>query len=236
MKRVITSLFLLFIVNNVFSQDFFRVIELSGDKMYGSDIIRLQTILKNHGFDEVGEIDGFYGPLTESVIKNIQYYLGYEQNGVVDIELWNFLFNESNKVILENISTISKYNINELERKRENRMGYSTEGGYVDKYLENGEVKIIKLHLFGEIYQVEWYFYNVDLDYYFIVEKYYRYPYHLFDFLEDRNDFWEKTIIEYTTYLKNNSELFQIINGDFIETNFDLNNLLYIIENNREGW
>ena len=82
-----------------------RIIELQADRMNGPDIVKLQTHLKqNYGFDEIGEIDGYYGPLTEAVIKTIQYYSGFEPNGKVDKQLWDFLFKQSNAVILERIS------------------------------------------------------------------------------------------------------------------------------------
>ena len=37
--------------------------------MFGSDITKLQTQLKNYGFDEIGEIDGYYGSLSEKISK-----------------------------------------------------------------------------------------------------------------------------------------------------------------------
>jgi len=236
--------------------DFSRTIELESDRMNGSDIIKLQTQLKNYGFDEIGEIDGYYGPLSEKIIKTIQYFSGFEQNGKVDRPLWGFIFNDSKKIILENINLISKYNVDNFIKKRENRMGYSTEGGHIEYHYLNDEVKIIKLHLFGETYQVEYYFYYINSNYYFIIQKYHRYPFPIYylhldpkkldadeldryaDELEviANNEFDVKTVIEYEAYLKNNENLYQLINGNFTKTDYNLDSLLAIIKDTKANW
>jgi hypothetical protein len=237
-------------------QDFSRTIELESDRMFGSDIIKLQTQLKNYGFDEIGEIDGYYGPLSEKIIKTIQYFSGFEQNGKVDRLLWDYIFNNSNRIILENINLISKYNVDNFIKKQEKRMGYSTEGGNIDEYYLKDEIKMIKLHLIGETFQVEYYFYYIDSDNYFIVQKYYRYPFPIYylsldpnkldaDELERyadeleviaNNEFWTKTVIEYEAYLKNNEDLYQLKNGNLSKTDFDLDNLLTIIKDKKANW
>jgi hypothetical protein len=235
MKKILI-LPLLFVINLSFSQEFSRIIEMNNNRMYGTDIIKLQTQLEKYGFFEISEIDGYYGPLTESIIKIIQPFLGFEQNGKVDNELWDFLFDESNYEILENINIVLKYNINEFIIIRENRMGYSTEGGYVEKYMKDDEIKIIKLHLFGETFQVEIYIYYImNLNYYFILEKYHRYPFPIYYLLNDEYNIKELTegkIIECHTYIKNNNILMEINNGNIFNTEYNLNNIINIIENN----
>jgi peptidoglycan hydrolase-like protein with peptidoglycan-binding domain len=106
-KSVLKIVFFLNIAN-LFSQDFSRIIELRNNRHYGEDIKKLQYQLINYGFIEIGKADGYYGPLTEGAIKNIQYFSGFEQNGKVDRTAWDFLFNESNDNLLKNISIISK--------------------------------------------------------------------------------------------------------------------------------
>jgi hypothetical protein len=92
------------ILYNSFSQDFTRNIELKAIRMNGPDIYRIQHILANHGFSEIGEVDGYYGPLSEGAIKRVQKSLGVEQNGKVDKELWDFLTDKSNSAALKSIS------------------------------------------------------------------------------------------------------------------------------------
>jgi len=256
MKNIIVLIVLINISINLSAQDFSRIIEVRNNRMYGLDIIRLQTQLKNYGFDEIGEIDGYYGPLSENVIKTIQIFGGFEQNGKVDKLLWDFIFNNSNKIILENISIISKYNVDDFIKKHENRMGYSTEGGYIEEYYLNDEIKVIKLHLFGETFQVECYFYYINSNYYFIVQKYHRYPFPIYYLLLEPNklnafeleryadeleviakdEFGAKTVIEYNTYLKNNENLYQFINGNLTETDYNLDSLLTIIKDKKANW
>jgi hypothetical protein len=52
-------------------------------------------------------------------------------------------------------------------------MGYSTNGGEVQKYSFENEIKQINLILAGEIAQTHFYFINKD--HYFMIKKYYRY-------------------------------------------------------------
>jgi peptidoglycan hydrolase-like protein with peptidoglycan-binding domain len=240
MKKPIISLALLFIVHNVFSQDFSRTIELRNDRMHGADIARLQTRLKFFGFDEIGECDSYYGPLTENAIKTIQSFSGFEQNGKVDRKLWEFIFTESNISLIENINRVSKYDIDILEKDSGDRSGYSTEGGHVDKYYSNNEIKVIKLFLYGEQGRVEYNFYYINSNEYFLITKDYIYAEYLFSYLHeqaetgeyvfDNESFERDTKIEYETYLKSDTDLFQIINGDMVKANIDLDELIDIIE------
>jgi len=89
---------------NDFSEEYFRLIEIQPNVMYGDDVYNIQKILLTYGFNEIGEADGYYGKLTEGAIKKIQNYLGATQNGKVDKELWNFIFDEKNGRILKHIS------------------------------------------------------------------------------------------------------------------------------------
>ena len=230
MKKTMFLVFIVSILNGVFCQDFSRIIEVKNPRMNGPDIKKMQSILVNYGFEELGEIDGYYGPLTEAVIKNIQYFLGFEQNGKVNKMIWDFLFNESNNAILKNISTVTKYNLNELRKESSPRMGYSTEGGQVDKYYMDNELIRINLFLAGERGQVHYYFYYINSNFYFIIKKDYKYPSHLFDMLKDEQTFWAETIILYDTYLKKDNDLFQIMNGSFQKTDFNVYRIIEIIE------
>jgi len=233
MKKIITLLLVLFIINNIFSQDFSRVIELQSNRMTGPDIVQLQTQLKYLGFTEIGEIDGYYGPLTKNAIDKIQYFLGFDLDSKVDKKLWDFLFDQMNFEILKSVSIVSKYDMNKLRKEKDNRMGYSTEGGYVEKYYDDNKIVIIKLRLFGEMGQVEYYLYFLNIDYFFIIEKDSNYPSNLSDMIKDEKAFLANTVIKYQNYLKSNNEIFQIMNGNFVSSDYYLKDLMDIIENKR---
>ena len=250
MKKIIFIILLFFPVNVVFSQEFYRLIELNDNRMYGSDIINLQTKLINLGFKEIGEIDGYYGPLTENAIKKIQCFLGFEQNGRINEYFWNFIFDQSNIEILEKISIVSKYNIDELNKESESRMCYSTEGGLIERFFLGNELKHIRLHFAGETFQLHYYLYYINQNYYFIVQEYYRYPFPIYYYWMDINgldaidleryadeieiivkdEFWTRTVIEYSTYIKENNNFHQIKNGILFETDFSLERLIEEIE------
>ncbi len=229
---------------HIFCQDFYRVLEVKNNRMYGNDIIALQQKLISYGFNEIDEADGYYGPLTEGAIKTLQYFLGFDQDGKVSGKLWESIFNDSNKNLIRNINTVSKYKIEDFEKVTESRMGYSTEGGYFDKYLLNNKVKKIDLVLFGEMGKAEYYFYYLDDTYYFLVIKDYRYHMPETDAeLEGYDSFYDylfseenlkKTKIEYSAYLKNGNQFHGILEGSLVQTDFDINGLIYLLEHSND--
>ena len=77
-----------------------RNIELTNPRMEGEDILDIQNRLLLLGFTEIGDADGYYGPLTVEVIKKIQKFTGFEQNGIVNAVLWDFIFQTKNSVLL----------------------------------------------------------------------------------------------------------------------------------------
>jgi peptidoglycan hydrolase-like protein with peptidoglycan-binding domain len=91
MKKIIVLLALSVIAAHLtFGQEYTRVIELQNRRMNGPDVTSIQTRLVALGFSEIGEVDGYYGPVTEGVVKKIQLFLGFESTGkitraVVDI-------------------------------------------------------------------------------------------------------------------------------------------------------
>ena len=74
--------------------NFTRIIELTNPRMNGPDVLALQEKLLSLGFSEIGTADGYYGPMTEGVIKNIQTSSHFEINGKVDRVLWDHIFNK----------------------------------------------------------------------------------------------------------------------------------------------
>lgn len=90
-----------------FYQNFTRIIELKNPRMEGQDILELQNRLLSLGFNEVGSVDGYYGPLTAGVIKKIQSFFASDDYGKVDERLWNYIFSERNTSFLKRISSVA---------------------------------------------------------------------------------------------------------------------------------
>ena len=110
--------FLLFFVPSIFSEALNRDIELKNPiRMNGEDILNLQKRLLFIGFSEIGEADGYFGPLTEGVIKDIQAFSGFEPNGKVNETLWDYIFSEEKYDYLKAISTILAYSPKQLLRE-----------------------------------------------------------------------------------------------------------------------
>ena len=61
-----------------------------GDITEGGMVTRLQTALKNRGFD-IGTVDGRFGPGTESAVMRFQEANGLNADGIVGQVTWNAL-------------------------------------------------------------------------------------------------------------------------------------------------
>jgi N-acetylmuramoyl-L-alanine amidase len=59
-----------------------RVLYLHYPFLRGRDVLELQKILKNFGFNP-GPIDGIYGPLTEKAVREFQISAGIKPDGIV---------------------------------------------------------------------------------------------------------------------------------------------------------
>jgi peptidoglycan hydrolase-like protein with peptidoglycan-binding domain len=159
----------------VFSQTFSRVIELRNPRMNGQDISSLQNRLLSLGFS-IGSADGYYGPLAEEAVKNIQAFSGFESDGKVNRALWDYIFNSRNNELLSNINIVSGYNENQLRMSETDYMGRSTEGGSYRIYYSNDRrIRILKTGLYFEMGQVHYTCYFVSYSRYFILEKSTRY-------------------------------------------------------------
>lgn len=86
--------------NNKVSVNFTRNIELTNPRMNGDDVLALQERLLWLGLSEVGEADGYFGPLTEEVIKKLQLVSEFESNGKVNKALWDIIFSEKEALFL----------------------------------------------------------------------------------------------------------------------------------------
>ena len=84
------------------------IMELTSPRMSGPEIVRLQERLLSLGFSEVGEADGYYGPMTDNAIRVIKDFTEFESGGNVDQRLWNYIFDNSNEDYLRSINVVEK--------------------------------------------------------------------------------------------------------------------------------
>ena len=59
-------------------------------RMHGDDVKELQTLLDKHGFP-CGEIDGIFGPATDTAVKSFQKANGLAVDGIVGRKTWEAL-------------------------------------------------------------------------------------------------------------------------------------------------
>jgi hypothetical protein len=138
--------------------------------MNGPDVLALQKRLLELTFYELGEADGYYGPMTEGVIKKIQALWGMPVTGIVNKEFWDIIFDEW--VSGYWLPQKSIYNRNNLERSRNLGIGIYGSGDYIDEIfvyytLEDKEVKVIDSRN-GQL------MFDVNMSCYFINENDYR--------------------------------------------------------------
>ena len=70
---------------------FLRTLSLQAKKMNGDDVWALQRFLHEQGYEEVGEVDGWFGQNTEKAVKKFQNSNHLVEDGVVTEALWEVL-------------------------------------------------------------------------------------------------------------------------------------------------
>ncbi|MDR2662479.1 MAG: peptidoglycan-binding protein [Treponema sp.] len=144
MKKRTFVVVLFLLVNGLFAQgqNFSRVIEIKKNRMHGADVTSLQNRLLSLGFKQVGQVDGWYGPLTEGAVRTAQYFLGFPRNGKVTKAFWTVVFDTRQDALLKSIGAISGYNQNNFTIAS-NRIG--TNGDFDDIVVSSlkGETKMV---------------------------------------------------------------------------------------------
>ena len=228
-KKYIFILYFFIYIFPVFPQDFSRIIELQNPCMNGTDIIGLQKQLLTLGFSELGEADGYYGSLTEGIIKKIKTFSGFEINGTVSKNIWDYIFAVKNNEFLRKISTVIKYNSNELQ---DSGNIYNNDGldffisAYVYYSLDDKNIKIVK-------YDRRDYYTEISCTYYLINDN----EYFVQQYFSDENSFKENdlnimiTIVNRILYVENGTQ-YEILNGNKIlsRSNYYIS-IINIIEN-----
>ena len=220
------------------TQDTGRIIELTNPRMEGNDVLSLQRRLLSLGFTETGEADGYYGPLTAGVIKNVQILFGFEADGKVNKSLWDNIFGDKivllvlrnnlsrileNKddILLQNVNTVLTYDRKDLEKSRNFFEYHSFSDAIAEAYayysLMDKKVKIFEHksgggESGGSIYDTEIYYF-INNECYFI--NYNRIWHTIYEGDGEENEM----------YFVNDNKCFQIVNGELI--NFNRNNYDY---------
>jgi len=144
------TLFFLVVNQSVFSQEFSRDLELKNPtRMNGQDVLSLQKCLLELRFYELGVPDGYYGPMTEKVVKKIQDYFGWSATGIVDKKLWDFIFSFEEETRHHSLPDLQTYHEENLERSKNLGIGIYGSGDYIDEIfvyyaLEDKKIKIIE--------------------------------------------------------------------------------------------
>lgn len=191
---------------SLFSQNFIRIIELKNPaRMHGQDILNLQNQLLALGFGEIGEPDGYYGPLTEGVIKNIQNLSGFESDGKVNRILWEYIFNNNNATLLQNINTALIYDLTKISVANIFDHSFWGEPDSLEVYYYITEQKAKKL-TYSTFFSASGFY---KLTCHFVDNNHYFFKFEEGYFNE--NDNWDKETDE--VFLVNNDNCFKIVNG-----------------------
>jgi peptidoglycan hydrolase-like protein with peptidoglycan-binding domain len=177
----------------------FTQIALKKPPMHGSEVLALQRRLLELQFYELGEADGYYGAMTETVIKKIQDYRGLPATGIVDKELWDFIFDDYKTSFLSDIQT---YNRDNLGRTENLGVGVYGGGDYEDNIfvyytVKDKKIKIVE-SLNGQL------MYSIRMVCYFINENDCRIEFSLSGFDQFMKD---------NGYEEENGNIYYIING-----------------------
>jgi Tol biopolymer transport system component/peptidoglycan hydrolase-like protein with peptidoglycan-binding domain len=82
-----------FVAGSVFAQEieFERMLEVTTPRMSGDDVKQIQQRLMDLGYDEVGDIDGWYGPMSADAAERFQNDRGLPADGRVDLATWELI-------------------------------------------------------------------------------------------------------------------------------------------------
>jgi len=160
------------------SQDFKRTLELSSPRMNGSDVKEVQKRLLNLGFSEIGEADGWYGPLTKGVVERLQIFLGFSPDGKVDSRLWDSIFKKADSIVVDYLSALANLNMVNHKSLPQRLVQVPSElsgpGGAQIVYYEGKSGLKLAVHTgYGDIGYVESSLYFIDRQIYVLVRKSY---------------------------------------------------------------
>jgi peptidoglycan hydrolase-like protein with peptidoglycan-binding domain len=220
----ISLLFILMLlsISSMSSEEYSRELRYTEPRISGNDVLAVQKQLLLFGFNEIGEADGWFGPLLNTSIKKYQNFISIQENGVIDKNLWDLIFTKD-KILLDyynELKIINSINYTKLVKEEKDFTGRSSQGGELLYYYYNKVLKYITLNICGELGKVEYKIFVLD-NRYVVLALDYSYP-DIFDV-----EHAKKTN---TTYYYTNSKTYEIQNGKVNAVKYDLRNILYLIK------
>ena len=102
-----------------------RILSVTSPRMHGDDVVYIQEKLIEMGFTEIGDIDGYYGPKTETAVKEFQGIIGLEPSGIVTHKEYDFFKNKNAEIIIQGINVWKNTNYDYSEPEESYQMaGY----------------------------------------------------------------------------------------------------------------
>ena len=224
MKKV----FLIFLLN-IFSFYFFaqsnkqeRILTVTSPRMYGEDVKYIQNKLLEMGFSEIGEIDGYYGPKTEAVVKEFQNIVRFNSNGIVSKQEYNFFKNPKSELIIKAVYTWKTLNRKATASFWKNfKMKHSPNGKiYITK--ENGKTAYCNLLIVGDNFSYQDILFKENDSTWFVIHKETLpkdsngYPYICYEYAFTES-YYLFFYIEDTLYCLYNGELTKTEDEDILE-------------------
>lgn len=110
------------------------IYKLQTPRINNKEVENIQKSLVKINLLPEKEIDGWYGPVTEKAVKELQKIIGLKETGEVNSELYKFLINE-------NFSEIVK--IDKIEKHETFEKVLDGSGYIFEVYSDNSEIKKI---------------------------------------------------------------------------------------------
>ena len=133
MKKKKFFIIFIFFFTFLLSADEF-IYKLQTPRINNKEVENIQKSLFKISLLPEKEIDGWYGPVTEKAVKELQKIIGVKETGEVDSELYKFLTNEKFSEIIK---------IDKIEKQETFEKVLDCSGYIFEIYCENTEIKKI---------------------------------------------------------------------------------------------
>lgn len=170
MKKILTVLlFVTAISINIFAQNFSRELKIQKPRLNGKDVELVQQKLHELGYLPEEEVDGWFGPKTESAVKDFQKKNDLPVTGAVNESTYGMLKSGKASYVDKVNRSIEKQNFKDRFKKNANKtvegdapfpVGYVFTN-YIAKMKKNDEVcRRIDLRIVGDGSGWEYEFYS----------------------------------------------------------------------------